>query len=128
MQRTPSASPSSSLPLSGSRMAGSTPKKGSVAEPGFSAQAPGRGVIMWPPVSVCHHVSTIGQLPSPTTSSYHRHASGFIGSPTVPRICKHARLFTPGHPTPAEHVRPPPDPADRDACMSGHSRNSWLAQ
>ena len=46
---------------------GWTPKKGSVAEPGFSAVAPGSGVIRMPPVSVCHQVSTIGQRPSPTT-------------------------------------------------------------
>jgi hypothetical protein len=29
-------------------------------------------VIMWPPVSVCHQVSTIGQRPSPTMSWYLR--------------------------------------------------------
>ena len=34
-----------------------------MAEPGFIGVAPGRGVIMMPPVSVCHHVSTIGQRP-----------------------------------------------------------------
>jgi hypothetical protein len=44
-----------------------TPNIGRVAEPGFSAVAPGRGVIIAPPVSVCHQVSTIGQRPSPTT-------------------------------------------------------------
>ena len=55
----------SSITLS-SRMTGSTPKKGSVAEPGRQGQAPGRGVIMAAPVSVCHHVSTIGHRPSPT--------------------------------------------------------------
>jgi len=49
-----------------SRMTGRTPKKGSVAEPGRQGQAPGRGVIMAAPVSVCHHVSTIGHRPSPT--------------------------------------------------------------
>ena len=32
-----------------------------------AAMAPGSGVIMMPPVSVCHQVSTIGQRPSPTT-------------------------------------------------------------
>jgi hypothetical protein len=46
--------------------------------------APGSGVIRMPPVSVCHHVSTIGQRPSPTTSWYQRQASGLIGSPTEP--------------------------------------------
>ena len=37
------------------------PGNGSVHEPGTSGVAPGSGVIMWPPVSVCHQVSTIGQ-------------------------------------------------------------------
>ena len=46
---------------------GSTPKNGRVADPGFRAVAPGSGVIMWAPVSVCHQVSTIGVLPPPTT-------------------------------------------------------------
>jgi hypothetical protein len=67
-----------------STIAGRTPKNGSVAEPGFCAMAPGSGVMRMPPVSVCHHVSTIGQRPSPTTRWYHSHASGLIGSPTVP--------------------------------------------
>ena len=46
--------------------------------------APGWGAINIPPVSVCHQVSTIGHLESPTVLKYHCHASGFIGSPTVP--------------------------------------------
>ena len=46
MHSTPSASPSSSLPLSGSNSTGTTPKKGSDADPGFSDHDPGRGVIM----------------------------------------------------------------------------------
>jgi hypothetical protein len=61
------------------------PGSGSVHEPGKSGVTPGSGVIMWPPVSVCHHVSTMGQRPPPTFSWYHIHASGLIGSPTVPR-------------------------------------------
>src|SRR3546814_16831237 len=52
----PSASPS----------AGSTPKNGLVAEPGFCAIAPGSGEMRIPPVSVCHQVSTTGQRLSPT--------------------------------------------------------------
>ena len=36
------------------------------------------------PVSVCHHVSTIGQRPPPITFQYHSQAFGLIGSPTVP--------------------------------------------
>jgi hypothetical protein len=37
-----------------------------------------------PPVSVCHHVSTIGQFSFPIVLKYHIHTSGLIGSPTVP--------------------------------------------
>jgi len=48
--------------------------------------APGSGEIMMPPVSVCHHVSTTAQRPSPTTSWYQRQTSGLIGSPTEPRM------------------------------------------
>ena len=54
------------LPLS-STNSGLTPKNGSVAEPGFVLVAPGNGVINIPPVSVCHHVSTIGQRSLPIT-------------------------------------------------------------
>src|ERR1700684_720421 len=36
------------------------------------------------PVSVCPHVSTIGQRFFPIASKYHFHAAGLIGSPTVP--------------------------------------------
>ena len=52
------------------------------------SQTPGSGVIMWPPVSVCHQVSTTGQRPPPMTSLYQRQASGLMGSPTLPRICR----------------------------------------
>ena len=55
------------------------------ADPGFVVVIPGIGVIMWPPVSVCHQVSTIGVLLLPTCSWYHIQASGLIGSPTVPK-------------------------------------------
>ena len=41
------------------------PKKGSVADPGLVGVAPGNGEIIIPPVSVCHHVSTIGHCLSP---------------------------------------------------------------
>src|SRR5947208_8855563 len=84
MQRLPWPAPSTTLP-SPSTICGTMPKNGRVAEPGLSRVAPGSGVIRMPPVSVCHHVSTIGQRPSPTTRQYHSHASGLIGSPTVPR-------------------------------------------
>ena len=68
------------------------PKNGFVADPGFVSVAPGIGVNRCPPVSVCHHVSTIGQFPFPTTSLYQFHASGFIGSPTVHRTFRDDKL------------------------------------
>ena len=63
--------------------------------------APGSGVIMWPPVSVCHQVSTIGQRSSPTTVWYHIQASGLIGSPTVPRMRRLDRSYFFGRSPPA---------------------------
>ena len=69
------------------------PKNGSVAEPALSGVTAGSGVIRMPPVSVCHHVSTIGQRPSPTTSWYQRHSGSLIGSPTVPRSCTDDRSY-----------------------------------
>ena len=51
-----------------STTSGTTPKKGSVAVPGLVGVAPGSGVIMMPPVSVCHQVSTMGQRFPPMTS------------------------------------------------------------
>src|SRR6185312_11241123 len=81
--RLPEPTPSMVLP-SASKIAGWMPKKGFMAAPGFSTVEPGNGQIKMPPVSVCHHVSTMGERPSPTTSKYHSHASGLIGSPTEP--------------------------------------------
>ena len=63
---------------------GSTPKNGRAQLPGLVGVIPGSGVIMMAPVSVCHQVSTIGQRPPPMISWYHIHASGLIGSPTLP--------------------------------------------
>ena len=60
------------------------PGSGKVAEPGLSVVAPGSGLIMMAPVSVCHHVSTIGHRPPPMWVQYHIHASGLMGSPTEP--------------------------------------------
>src|SRR5438874_8922971 len=71
------------LPLS-STTSGTIPKNGSVAEPGLVGVAPGNGVIMIPPVSVCHQVSTMGHRLPPMIALYQIHASGLIGSPTVP--------------------------------------------
>src|SRR5919204_4255160 len=84
-----------------STMSAKMPGSGSVAEPGLVGVAPGSGEIMWPPVSVCHHVSTIGHRPLPTVSWYHIHASGLIGSPTVPRIRRLERLYFLGISPPA---------------------------
>jgi hypothetical protein len=52
------------------------------ALPGLVGVTPGSGEIMIAPVSVCHHVSTIGQRSPPITRWYHIHASGLMGSPT----------------------------------------------
>ena len=60
------------------------PGNGKVAEPGLVVVAPGSGLIIIAPVSVCHHVSTIGHRLEPMNSWYHIHASGLIGSPTEP--------------------------------------------
>ncbi len=48
-----------------STIAGTTPGSGFVQLPGLVAMAPGNGLIMIPPVSVCHQVSTIGQRSPP---------------------------------------------------------------
>ena len=80
-----------SLPVS-STTSISIPGKGSVHEPGIKGVTPGNGVITCPPVSVCQNVSTIGQDSLPTSLWYHIHASGLIGSPTVPRSLNEERL------------------------------------
>src|SRR2546430_950275 len=85
---------------SSSTTSGTTPKNGSVAEPGFVAIAPGNGVIMMPPVSVCHHVSTIGHRLPPMVSRYQIHASGLIGSPTVPSNRSELKSCFLGHSVP----------------------------
>ena len=59
-----------------------------MADPGFRLIAPVCGLIKIPPVSVCHQVSTIGHLEFQIVLKYHIHASGFIGSPTVPNNFK----------------------------------------
>src|SRR5262245_18741713 len=61
------------------------PGSGRVAEPGLVGTAPGIGEIITAPVSVCHQVSTIGQRSAPMCFRYQIHASGLIGSLTVPR-------------------------------------------
>src|SRR4051794_28463951 len=81
-------------PLSSTTSA-TMPGIGRVAEPGLVGVAPGMGEIKMPPVSVCHHVSTIGQRSFPITRLYHFHAAGLIGSPTEPssRKDERSRLF-----------------------------------
>src|SRR5207247_7357500 len=83
-----------------STTAGSTPKNGRVALPGFVGIAPGSGVIKIAPVSVCHHVSTMGHRPPPIFLWYHIQASGLIGSPTVPRRRRLERSCFLGHSSP----------------------------
>src|SRR5215471_13395295 len=61
------------------------PGSGRVQEPGFAGVAPGIGLTIIEPVSVCHQVSTIGQRSWPMMLRYHIQASGLIGSPTLPR-------------------------------------------
>ncbi len=60
------------------------PGSATCAEPGFVSVTPGSGLIMMPPVSVCHQVSTTGVRSAPMCLRYQTHASGLIGSPTEP--------------------------------------------
>ena len=68
-----------------------------MAEPGLVSVIPGSGVIMIAPVSVCHHVSTIGQRSPPITLWYHSQALGLIGSPTLPSRRRLDRSCLCGH-------------------------------
>src|SRR5258707_7430284 len=52
---------------------------------------------MMAPVSVCHQVSTMGQRPPPIVLWYQTHASGLMGSPTVPRSRRLERALFFGH-------------------------------
>src|SRR6478672_2112574 len=70
------------------------------AEPGLVAVTPGSGLIMMAPVSVCHHVSTIGAWSRPMTRRYHIHASGLIGSPTEPSSRSEDRSYFAGMSSP----------------------------
>ena len=86
--------------MDSSSTSATTPGKGWVAEPGLVVVMPGSGVIMIAPVSVCHHVSTIGQRSEPITLWYHSHAFGLIGSPTVPSRRSELRSCLFGHSAP----------------------------
>src|SRR5262245_11672548 len=81
-------------------MSGTIPGKGSVADPGLVGMAPGTGVTIIAPVSVCHHVSTIGQRSLPMTLWYHIQASGLIGSPTLPKSLRLDMSYLSGHCSP----------------------------
>ena len=70
------------LPASSTMSALDARAAGTSRCPGFSVVAPGSGLIMIAPVSVCHHVSTTGQRSPPIVLQYQTHASGLIGSPT----------------------------------------------
>src|SRR3982750_2385901 len=90
MQRLPESNPCSSgsvtsLPFS-STSNGCTPGNGNVAQPGLAGVIPAVLDIRMPAVSVCHQVSTMGQVFFPIFSSYQCQASSLIGSPTVPNI------------------------------------------
>src|SRR4051812_39361242 len=76
------------------------PGNGLVALPGFNVVAPGSGLIMMAPVSVCHHVSTTGHRPPPIVWKYQTHASGLIGSPTVPNNRIDDRSWRAGYSSP----------------------------
>ncbi len=76
------------------------PGSGTVALPGFSVLTPGSGEIMMAPVSVCHHVSTIGHRPPPMFCQYQIHASGLMGSPTLPSSRSDERSWLSGNSAP----------------------------
>ena len=83
--------------MDSSSTSANTPGNGFVAEPGLVAVMPGSGVIMMPPVSVCHQVSTIGQRSPPITLWYQSQALGLIGSPTDPSRRSEERSWAFGH-------------------------------
>src|SRR6188508_119287 len=83
-----------------STIAGTIPGSGLVQLPGLVGIAPGKGDIMIPPVSVCHHVSTMGQRSRPIFLWYHIQASGLIPSPTVPSSRKLERSCLSTHASP----------------------------
>src|SRR5215204_73929 len=92
--------PTATAPPDCDRISALTPGNGTVAEPGFSGVTPGRGAIMIIPVSVCHHVSTIGHRFPPMNLWYQIHASGLIGSPTDPSSRRLDMFRRDGHSVP----------------------------
>src|SRR6266508_3883366 len=87
------------VPLSSTTSA-PMPGKGNVALPGLRVVAPGSGLTRMAPVSVCHQVSTTGQFPPPMCCQYHTHASGLLGSLTVPRSRSDDRACFSGYSVP----------------------------
>src|SRR5688500_837143 len=79
--------PVTSLPSS-STSNNCTPGMSSVAQDGFAVVMPAMFEIIMPPVSVCHHVSTMGHFPLPICSLYQCQASSLMGSPTEPNTFK----------------------------------------
>ena len=99
------AFPSNSRPFSSSS-AGKMPGRGRVAKVGLASVTPARLLIIIPPVSVCHQVSTMGALPLPIFLSYQFHASALMGSPTVPSTSRLLRsLFCMGSSPKAMRLR-----------------------
>ena len=84
-----------SFPFS-SQIAGKIPSAAGPALPGFMRSSAGFVVQRKPPVSVCQNVSTIGQCSPPIFLWYHIHASGLIGSPTVPSRRKDDKSYFDG--------------------------------
>src|SRR5207245_2510041 len=77
-----------------------TPGSGHIAEPGLAAVTPGSGEIRMAPVSVCHQVSTTGVESRPMKCRYQIHASGLIGSPTLPSSRSEDRSYPDGTSSP----------------------------
>src|ERR1700749_1300709 len=84
--------PSIIVPFS-STITGCTPGSGRPAKLGFNGVTPAIADIICPPFSVCHQVSTIGQLPWPIFSSNQCQASSLIGSPTDPSLVNELKSF-----------------------------------
>src|SRR5215203_4723075 len=92
--------PSGTLSPLSLRISALMPGKAWVADPGLVRVMPGSGVMAIAPVSVCHHVSTIGQRLLPMCRWYQIQASGLIGPPTEPINRSERRLCLAGQSVP----------------------------
>src|SRR5450755_2263520 len=81
-------------------MSAAMPGNAVMAAPGLVEVTPGSGVMRIEPVSVCHHVSTIGQRSPPMFLRYQIQASGLIGSPTEPSTRSDERSCPAGNSSP----------------------------